>query len=109
MREWRVSNPERDVAAKEKWRKANLPQSNKANRAWRYGMSRAELEVFISSKPVCEICGSPPETIDHDHATGRVRGHLCGHCNKGLGLFRDSQETLIKAAAYLERTSIVKT
>jgi hypothetical protein len=33
--------------------------------------------------------------------TGRVRGLLCGHCNKAIGLLRDDPILLTKAAQYL--------
>ena len=56
----------------------------------------------------CAICGgnrSIKDTfrlgIDHDHATGRIRGLLCGNCNIGLGHFDDSPGLLEKAADYL--------
>ena len=39
----------------------------------------------------CEICSrvftSTPH-YDHNHATGKFRGWLCGPCNKALGLFQ---------------------
>lgn len=40
--------------------------------------------------------------VDHCHSSGRVRGLLCAHCNKGLGLFKDNRETLMRAIKYLE-------
>lgn len=40
--------------------------------------------------------------IDHCHATEKLRGILCMGCNRGLGDFCDSPESLRAAAAYLE-------
>lgn len=57
----------------------------------------------------CNICGALTGngrgyqlSIDHDHKTDIVRGLLCGHCNVGIALFKDSPELLRAAALYLE-------
>jgi hypothetical protein len=52
----------------------------------------------------CDICGrTGPVAIDHDHATGKVRGLLCQACNKGLGMFGDNAALFQKAIEYLSR------
>lgn len=54
----------------------------------------------------CAICFSSPQppyrlVVDHDHATGKVRGLLCKQCNTVLGLCRDDPTVLARAIAYL--------
>ena len=39
--------------------------------------------------------------VDHDHATGRVRGLICDPCNKALGAVEDSRQTLRAMIEYL--------
>ena len=79
----------------------------------KFGLSRAEYYAMLRQQGGrCAICGShDPGTkakgqfcVDHDHATGEVRGLLCNGCNTGLGSFKDDPLALLKAAAYLEGT-----
>lgn len=42
-------------------------------------------------------------SVDHDHATGNVRGLLCNKCNVALGCVRDNPTTLRNLAEYLEK------
>lgn len=52
----------------------------------------------------CAICQQPLElVVDHDHATGEVRGLLCRRCNVGLGSFLDNATALRQAATYVEQ------
>ena len=63
---------------------------------------------------VCEICELPERAVDgtsgetrdlaldHCHDGGHVRGLLCSHCNRALGLFQDDPAILRKAADYLD-------
>lgn len=90
-------------------------EDNSANERWRtgllkrlYGMSREEyFDMLEKQGGVCAICDEPSGggrylAVDHDHATGMVRGLLCGNCNNGLGRFKDNPARLRAAAAYLE-------
>ena len=65
------------------------------------------LELHQAQDGKCAICGKEPEdrrlAMDHCHATGRIRGLLCMHCNVGLGMFKDKKELLEQAIAYLSR------
>ena len=51
----------------------------------------------------CDICKKNNETlhVDHCHVSGKIRGYLCGACNKALGLFKDSTDNLKQAMEYL--------
>lgn len=75
----------------------------------KYGLSIEQYEeMSTNAKGVCEICGgNEPNTgdrlsVDHCHATGKIRGLLCSNCNKALGMLMDDPELAIKAALYLE-------
>lgn len=81
-----------------------------------YGISEEEYSLLLSQqKGVCKIClqpGTGPTVrgassnlcVDHDHATGKIRGLLCRECNAGLGKFKDDVERLRNAANYLNGT-----
>jgi hypothetical protein len=65
-------------------------------------ISDSALIEIKSTVTECVICGSnEPLVVDHDHASGHVRGMLCGHCNRGLGHFRDDPQLLEFARIYL--------
>mgnify|MGYP006332005079 FL=1 len=72
---------------------------------FKYGLTQEQYDDLQKSTNGCEICGTKQYTlsIDHDHVTKKVRGLLCPNCNRALGLFYDSVESLKKAINYLER------
>jgi hypothetical protein len=96
-----AANPQRKLGASKKWRTANPGKKRAAARRWQ------GLPEPTRPEPLhCEICARQFEKtphLDHDHATGEFRGWLCGSCNGGLGLFRDSIDTLQHAIAYLTK------
>lgn len=71
----------------------------------RYGMTLGDYrELYKEQGGKCAICGTPKDKfdIDHCHKTDRVRGLLCGACNRALGLMKDNTVFLLKAIKYLE-------
>ena len=65
-------------------------------------ISDQALVKLKESTKECVICGMEAKlVVDHDHVTGKIRGMLCNHCNRGLGHFRDDPALLEFAAQYL--------
>lgn len=68
-----------------------------------HGLTYVEAQKYRDSVGCCEICGSTRFlTVDHSHATGKVRGVLCRRCNLGVGYFKDDVGLLKLAKKYLE-------
>lgn len=73
-----------------------------------YGITLAEYERLARRQrwrcAVCERKAYPRGSrlvVDHNHATGEVRGLLCQPCNSALGLMGEKAERLVAAAKYL--------
>lgn len=69
----------------------------------RYGIGQAQVDKMLAEQGgLCLGCEKPgPEHVDHDHATGVVRGMLCFNCNQVLGNVRDNREVLDRLDRYL--------
>ena len=91
------------------WRRRNEAtlKSSKLKRV--YGITLEQYDsIFESQRGICAICKSQPKNkrlcVEHNHKTKEVRGLTCDRCNVGLGMFGDSVELLLEAAAYLVRS-----
>ncbi len=51
----------------------------------------------------CAICGRNGRelVVDHDHATGEIRGWLCRPCNSAIGQLGDTASSVMRAVLYL--------
>ena len=80
----------------------------------RYGLTDADYhQMLVKQNHVCAICKEPEVistskskgvialSVDHCHASGKVRGLLCNRCNTTLGKIGDSKEWLRTAESYL--------
>ena len=68
-----------------------------------YGITLTEYEeMYTKQNGKCAICFKSMDKlhVDHCHETKRVRGLLCGNCNRGLGLFKDNFYYLDRASEY---------
>ena len=74
----------------------------------KYGLTpEGYVKLLVLQDRRCAICRRTREelqqdlVVDHDHATGEVRGLLCKSCNRFLGVIRDSTSWLQRALEYL--------
>jgi hypothetical protein len=71
----------------------------------RYGVGLEKYDNLLHTQSGrCAICNdtmSDPH-VDHCHTIGRIRGLLCGNCNRMLGCARDSRLNLLAGVAYLD-------
>lgn len=88
----------------------NYPAAREDHLLAEYGLTLDAYSALLESQNFgCKICKKPNTdkarrnlSVDHDHKTGRVRGLLCGACNKLIGLANDNPTILLKAIQYLK-------
>lgn len=75
----------------------------------KFGITQADYDAMLAEQGGgCALCGKTAQRyttylhVDHDHATGRIRGLLCDQHNLILGRFNDDPAQLRRAADYLE-------
>jgi len=87
-----------------------------------FGISLDDYSSMLEAqRGVCAICKNPETAIhksktvdgyvskvrrlavDHCHKTGKIRGLLCGECNKSIGGFKENEDYLFSAIEYLEK------
>lgn len=76
---------------KENYNKLLKEQNNKC------AVCKTSIGHVSKNKTNCRLA------VDHDHRTGKIRGLLCGSCNRALGLFKDSIDNLQNAISYLKK------
>lgn len=110
-KKWRENNPEKNAAAKRAWWLANAEYRKDWHLRQRHGIGVATYwEMLATQGGACAICKTTKPggngtrmLVDHDHATNKLRGLLCHHCNAGLGHFFDDESRLHAAVEYLRK------
>jgi len=122
-RHTKMTPEERKAKIKEYWQKNNKKVTNKYNinkgtENWmrnKYGISIEQYITIVESQDrKCAICdkkiieeglykshGIKGAQIDHCHKTGKIRGLLCGQCNRAIGLLKEDLTILQRAIGYL--------
>src|SRR5438445_9223572 len=96
------------IAARSKWTPERKQWALMSTRLWIHKLTLDEYHaLFEKQNEQCAICKetlptiNPANTsnvaIDHNHETNKVRGLLCGFCNRGLGNFRDNRTNRLAA------------
>ena len=106
---WVEANREHHLArARERAQKVPLSRRQDHHRKHRYGMEAGQYDRMLAAQGGrCGVCGTEPKkplVVDHDHATGNVRGLLCYTCNRGLHML-DAPGMLEAALRYLGRSA----
>ena len=108
---WRENNKENVQQNKKNWKKENPDKvsasKRKDNLKAKYGLSVAEYDAMLRNQGGgCAVCGKNGQrrlAVDHDHATGKIRGLLCVKCNIAIGNANDDPALLQKMRDYLRR------
>jgi hypothetical protein len=104
-KQYRKLNPEKSLQTLLDWQKRNPEKVSIRIRVGNAARRRRKQDL-LAGRPrpeTCEVCGSPGRiSWDHNHATGKFRGWLCGCCNSILGFARDSFSQLRLLANYVE-------
>lgn len=89
-----------------------IDRRNMSSREYKEAQRQKPAKSSLWRCPICRKMGivgvNVKIVIDHDHHVGRKRGYLCDSCNTGLGRFKNGQNFLRNAIAYLKETELRK-
>lgn len=121
-RAWKAANREKASEQLAAWAAANPGKKKRNHRQYwlkMYGLDQESYTAMLEAqRGVCAICELPERyidsrtgeprrlSVDHCHTSGKVRGLLCGRCNRSIGQFADDHERLSRAAAYLREAAV---
>ena len=97
-RKWRLAHPENERLMRQRAHHQHDYGEPYANK-----QKRLEAQEFRCANSGCRTTDPGPQGwhTDHDHETEKVRGELCGGCNKALGFIQDNIAKAEGLAAYL--------
>ena len=115
QRKHRAANIEHYRKYNARWHRENraaFPEKERARHLrLSYGLTQEQYDhLLVLQDGHCAICLRKGDEekhgvlhVDHDHATGKIRGLLCHYHNTALGLCHDNPDELEALAAYLRK------
>ncbi len=111
VKKWQQENSDRLNAYRREYR--SRPDRKRADRdahlRRKFGIGIDDYERMLAEQGGgCCICRKPPPDngslhVDHEHATGEVRGLLCVSCNNALGALQENIDIFRAAIDYIDR------
>lgn len=92
--------------------KPNYQKNNRNRHLVReYGITTDQYnQMVINQNSCCEICNRHVDDIknhklyvDHNHGTDKIRGLICGSCNRLIALAMEKSSILLNAINYLKK------
>lgn len=105
-------NPNEPLDIRQEWW-YDRPKSHSYYLTHTYGIDKDDFMVLLRKQNgKCGLClekfpNFKDMFVDHDHATGKVRGILHPTCNSMLGMAKDRTDILMRGVLYLERNAPV--
>lgn len=111
-KKWYGENRDYNIKRHKKWcdeNKEKRAEWTRKNLLSKYGLTVYQYNAMaVAQDYKCKICKSltPGHNskflyIDHCHRTNKVWGLLCVHCNMAIGQFKDNENIILRAAAYI--------
>jgi hypothetical protein len=80
-----------------------VPDRSWRNRANKYAVGKKQWDALLEfQNGKCALCDKNPETVDHCHYRGIVRGLLCGGCNLYLSILDNNPKWIERALDYVK-------
>jgi single-stranded DNA-specific DHH superfamily exonuclease len=114
---YKEKNAEKVKLSQKLWYEANKERYRENKLKRNYNITLDDYDKMLQEQNgCCAICFVKAEdernkilVVDHNHLTGEVRSLLCNGCNTAIGLLKENQEVILRAADYLKKFSATLT
>lgn len=107
QKKYRENNHDEIMVQQKEWARNNPEKIAAKRRKCKYGITDEQYKNLLSKqRGVCTLCEGVDNNalcVDHDHSTGKIRGLLCGNCNRALGMVKENKNTLQNMIKYLKK------